>query len=113
MSLPQSMDELRAQNLLRSVQAEQQASNALFGSGPSASPWWEVPFAVLLGSSVAGIAYASGQQVLSAATAGIAIASLNVAVACAGQTRRLNRRLNAVLQLYEAREGIAQHIAPK
>ena len=113
MSPPRAVDEMSAEDLLRSVKNEQQASNALTNSEPSGFRLWEVPFAVLLGSSVAGIAYASGQQVLSAATAGIAVAALNVAVACAAETRRLNRRLNAVLQLHEARERIAEHVASK
>ena len=101
----QSATEILGNEVLRSVTSEIQASNTLLDSEMTGLRIWEVPFAIIFGLAVAGITYAVGKQVLSAAAMGVAVAALHVAIACAGETRRLNRHIIAVLQLHKSREN--------
>jgi len=104
----QPTDDLEATTLLRSIKEKQSAKETLERSDLTELRTWEVPMALAPGAVTGLLVLFVGQSIVSAVAVGLGFAALNLALACAAETRRLNRRLNAVLKLQDAqsqREG--------
>ena len=103
MTPTQPTDDLDAARLLRLIKEEQSAKDALEGSESTGLRAWEIPMALVYGAATGSIVFFTGQSIVSAVAVSLGVAALNLALACAAETRRLNRRLNAVLKLQDSR----------
>jgi len=102
MTPAKSTEDLEAAMLLRSIKEEQSAKDTLERSNLTGLRTWEIPMALGLGVMTGLLILFAGQSIVSAVAVGLGFAALNLALACAAETRRLNRRLNAVLKLQDA-----------
>jgi predicted signal transduction protein with EAL and GGDEF domain len=101
MTSPQSSTDQYASALLHSLKTEQSANEVLRLTDSAGLRSWELPLAICIGGAVGAVMYFAGQPLVSALALGVATTSLNLAFACAAEMRRMNQRLNALLQLQQ------------
>ena len=114
MNPAQASDDPLSRGLLRAIADEESAKAVLATSDSRGVRVWEVPFALCIGIAIGLVAFVSGQPAVSAIGFGLGVAGLDLALVCARETRLVNKRLNALLELQRAgatRKGLESTIA--
>jgi hypothetical protein len=91
-----------AKTLLDVLKTEQTAKKILESSPSTGIQPWQVVSFILLGVLLGAGMIATGQSMVISVAFASAVVSLNLALACAAKTRRINQRFNALLTLNTA-----------
>jgi hypothetical protein len=98
----QAPDALLTTALLSALKDEQSAKEVLDSRQTLGLSAWEVPLSLCIGAAIGWMFFLGGQTVFTALAFATGFAGMSVATACARETRRIGRRLDALLLLQRA-----------